>query len=217
MTRILLVSIAVVAVLVDGYVFGVWTDRWGDTPAMERAVERLKRVPMEIGEWQGEPLELGAAQAAEAGFSGHWLRRYERREDGMAVKVMLACGRPGPLSVHTPTICYAGAGYTESQSITTYSAAAKGVPAEFYKGMFGKPDAAIPVRLRVYWTWRTDAGWKVSERPRIEFARQPIIYKLYVTHAMTGLDDAQTQEDAAVADFLEVLVPALEKTLASDP
>src|SRR4051794_16700864 len=159
MKRIVVISIAAAAILVDGYVFGVWTDRWGNTATMERALSQLDRVPLNIGDWQGESLELGAAQAEQAGFAGHWLRRYERRQDGMAVNVMLACGRPGPLSVHTPDICYAGAGFVQSQPAAKYALAAKDRPSEFFKSMFNKPEAVVPANLRIFWSWRTADGW----------------------------------------------------------
>ncbi len=216
MTRAVVLSIAVVVLLVDGFVYGLWTDRWGTGQAVEQAVERLEYVPMSIGDWQGQARELGARQAEQAGYAGYWLRRYERQRDGMVVHVMLACGRPGPLCVHTPGVCYAGAGYEESETPVKHLAAAdEGAPPEFWKSRFSKPDAVVPVNLRIFWSWRTSDGWRVAQNPRFQFASQPVLFKMYVTHEIAGAD--ARQEDAACAEFMNLFLPELEKTLAAPP
>jgi hypothetical protein len=213
MTRAILLSTAVVFVLIDGIVYGLWTDRWGNSQAVEQAAERLEHVSMSIGEWHGQSRELGARQAQQAGFAGYWLRRYERPTDGMVIQVMLACGRPGPLSVHTPSVCYAGAGFSESAAPVKYAAAAEnGATSEFWKAKFSKADAAVPVNLCVYWSWGAADGWKAAQHPRWQLASQPVLFKLYVTQVITGADEKA--EDAACAEFINLLLPELEKALA---
>jgi Protein of unknown function (DUF3485) len=215
MARIVLISIAVIAVLLDGYVYGLWTDRWGNAQAVEDAVARLELVPMTIGDWQARPLELPEKHAKQAGFAGYWLRRYEHR-DGAAVNVLLACGRPGPLSVHTPDICYAGAGFVQSELAVKHTTSADhGTAAEFSMAKFGKPEALVPQKLRVFWSWRGDGGWTVPGNPRFAFASQPVIHKLYVTHEMVAADERQ--DDAICTEFINLLVPALDKALTAQP
>ena len=48
---------------------------------------------------------------ARAGIKGCVYRRYRNPRTGESVSVLLVCGRGGPISVHTPDVCYAGAGY----------------------------------------------------------------------------------------------------------
>ena len=210
MKRIALISIALGVMIVDGVAYGLWTDRWGSAQAVEEAVARLERVPMALGDWQGDSRELGARQAEQAGYAGYWLRRYERRKDGMVINVMLACGRPGPLSVHTPSVCYAGAGYTEEEAPVKHVVGDP--PAELWRSKFSKAGATIPVYQRVYWSWHASGAWKAAQNPRLQFAGQPVLYKMYVTHAMTGGDEKL--EDAACAEFMNLLIPELEKNLA---
>jgi hypothetical protein len=206
-------SVAAAAVLVVGYVQGCWSNRWGNTRAVEQAVERIERVPITIGNWQGNSLELGVREAEQAGFSGYWLRRYERPTDGATVVVMLACGRPGPLTVHTPEICYAGAGFVESGADKT-TLGPGAASAEFWKATFAKPDALAPSKLRILWSWRTTAGWKAATNARWEFANQDVLFKIYVCHEMSGSDERQA--DAVCTDFLNVLLPALDQALAAE-
>jgi hypothetical protein len=213
MTRTLLLSAATLAVLLDGYCHGLWTNRWNSSRAVEEAVARLERVPRAVGDWQAQPLALGAREADQAGFAGHWLRRYERRQDGRVVTVMLACGLPGPLSVHTPDVCYGGAGYVLSGEAVTFAAGSgRAAPPEFWKAKFSKPDALVPVHLRVNWSWRAGGAWKAPANPRWAFAGLPVLYKMYVTYEL-GADERL--DDAVCAEFLGLLLPELEKALAA--
>jgi hypothetical protein len=216
MTRVILLSLATAVVLCDGYVFGRWTNRWGNPQALNQAVAALERVPMTIGDWHAKPRELGAKQAQAAGYDGYWLRRYERRGDGAAINVMLACGRPGPLSVHTPDICYAGAGFVQSEPAEPFVVGADtDRPAAFLMTKFRKPDALVPVSLRIYWTWRAAKTWKTPANPRMELAGQPVVYKMYVTHELTGVNESR--DDSICAEFINVLLPELDRSLARSP
>src|SRR5260370_19734433 len=102
--------IAGAVLLVDGYVYGLWTGRWNDSNELAAATARLDRVPMNFGNWKGEALELEPKVLEQAGFSGYVLRRYENTRTKAVVSLLVACGRSGPLSVHTPEVCYRCAG-----------------------------------------------------------------------------------------------------------
>src|SRR3954451_21421943 len=98
MKRTLYLSAATGVILVAGLVHGAWTNRWGNSSALEGAIAGLDRVPLTVGDWRGKAAPNGDQTAARPALAGHWLRRYVRDADGAAVTVMLACGMPGPLS-----------------------------------------------------------------------------------------------------------------------
>src|SRR5262245_54580703 len=106
MSRFLPVLIVVVLLLSYGVAEGLWTDRWGTSPELEQAQEKLARLPASIGPWQGHDEELDARQVARAELHGHLLRRYVHAETGEALTVLAVCGRPGPIAVHSPDVCY---------------------------------------------------------------------------------------------------------------
>lgn len=212
MIRIILLSTVTAAILLDGYVHGLWTNRWGSTQVMDHAVAGLERVPLAIGDWHGQAQKLGARQAQQAGFSGYWLRRYDRRTDGSSVTVMLACGLPGPLSVHTPDVCYGGAGFVQAGSAERHEVSRETATPVFWTAKFSKRDAVLPVNLRLYYSWRTADGWKASSNPRWDFASQPVLYKMYICHEM--MEGNERQGDAACAEFIKLLLPELEQALA---
>src|SRR4051812_23326676 len=102
MMRILPVLTVVGVVTLSGVVHGVWTNRWGSTRAVEEASARLQDVPMTVGEWDGQAKELSEREIALAEINGYFSRNYVNRRTGSMVSVLLICGRPGPVSVHTP-------------------------------------------------------------------------------------------------------------------
>src|SRR6266850_214231 len=111
MKRTLPLITGIALLLTCGLVRGLWTDRWGSAAAPAAAAAKLEHLAWVIGEWEGRPIELEQAQRDASRVSGCIVRRYVHRVNGDAVTIFLGCGRPGPVSVHTPDVCYAGAGY----------------------------------------------------------------------------------------------------------
>jgi hypothetical protein len=175
--RTLLLSIAAVLIGLGGYVHGVWTDRWSVSPELEEAIGKLPRVPLTFGDWRGQAQSLRPREAEQAGFSAHLMRRYERH-DGAVVNVMLACGRAGPLAVHTPEVCYVGAGFALAGPATRYTAeGAKLSPAaEFWKGKFSREGVAT-AHQRVFWGWHARGAWVAADSPRWAFRGLPMLHK----------------------------------------
>src|SRR5689334_4408569 len=112
MLRILPLLAALLLVVGAGLIEDLWINRYGSSAELESAVARLESLPLKVGAWEGEPLTLDEKQITRAGVRGYLLRRYVHRATGRALTVLLVCGRPGPVSVHTPDVCYASAGYT---------------------------------------------------------------------------------------------------------
>ena len=115
MTRLIPFGVVLVTVLASGAAAGLCTGRWGSSRTVQSAVARLDHVPLSLGtDWDvQEGTKLSEREIAVAEIDGYLARRYFHRRTGTFVSVMLLCGRPGPLSVHTPEVCYAGSGYDE--------------------------------------------------------------------------------------------------------
>src|SRR5262249_23209931 len=108
MTR-LPAAIAIIAVLLCGVVHGFWTDRWGVAGNPAEAAARLTEIATELEDWQSRDLDLDQRQLGPV--SGYLHRRYVNRRTGDAVTLFMICGRPGPISIHTPDVCYGASGY----------------------------------------------------------------------------------------------------------
>jgi hypothetical protein len=204
---------AVVVVVAGGAVHRSWRGDWDNAPAVAEAVAKIDHIPLAIGSWQGQPLQLDAGDAARAGYAGASWRRYVDTETGAVVSVLVVCGRPGPLSVHTPDVCYGGAGFTMLEEPVRAPFAVPGKPAAaFWTARFGKPANPGLAPLRIYWAWYAGEQWEAPDNPRLAFARFPVLYKLYVVSTTSA--GSPTGDRDACAEFLQQLLPALEKTLA---
>jgi hypothetical protein len=216
MTRNLLLLVVAAVIAVDGYVYGLWTGRWTDSKELAAAVARLDRLPMTIGNWKGVALELDSAVVQKAGISGYVLRRYENLRGGAAVNVLIACGRPGPLAVHTPEACFRGAGYhmtSESATRQSLAAGASG-SAEFFKATFVRENVAVPENMRVLWCWHKGGAWVAPDNPRWRFAGMTVLHKVYVAQPFVPRNEATDGE--ACQEFLRDLLPELDKMFTPD-
>jgi hypothetical protein len=205
-----------------GLVHGSWTDRWAASSAVVRAAAgRLERLPWTIGDWEGRVGTLDRRELERTGAAGILSRRYVHEATGDRVTVLLMCGRPGPMSIHTPEVCYTGAGYQACAGpvrrlVPRGDAAGPSAGVDqFWVADFQVPDALIPERIRVLYAWSRGSGWSAPENPRLALASARILYKLYV---VSELGPGEGGEGHRPADeFLGRLLPALETVVASPP
>jgi hypothetical protein len=122
--------------------------------------------------------------------------------------IALLCGRPGPISIHTPDICYGGSGFEMGD---TRRATVPGTSAEFWTVDAVRTRAGEETRLRLYWGWNPGTGWSAPEDSRMVFARYPVLHKLYVVRELANIGEP-TREEPCLG-FLQQLLPELERTL----
>jgi hypothetical protein len=217
MSRFLL-AVAGAVLLVDGYVYGLWTGRWHESQALRDASARLEHIPMAFGYWKGEVLELDPKVAQQAGFSGYVLRRYENTRSRAVVSLLVACGRSGPLTVHTPEVCYRGAGFRlvvgEGAARESIDRGQNRAAAEVFKVTFTPEDNAAPERLRVVWSWCKSGTWVAPDNPRWKLAGVPVLHKMYVTQLFVPRSDGKSGDPCL--EFLRDILPELDKVVGSD-
>ena len=196
-----------IALIACGIVHGFWTDRWHPPVETEQAAARLDAVPLELGEWDGEVIPVKPGDGG-AGVAGCIQRRYVNHKTGAAVTVLLVCGRPGPVSIHTPEVCYGANGYlVGSKSRVEMDEAGDNL----WKTDAVRASASEETRLRLYWAWNGGNGWSASEDARLQFVRYPVLHKLYVVRELNSL--GESSENEPCQEFLRLLLPMLRKTL----
>jgi hypothetical protein len=205
---------ALTAVLFSGIVHGLWTDRWAGSEELAAAVARLDDIALDLGDWRGEEVQPNPGQFSTV--SGHCYRRYQNRRTGASVTVALVCGRPGPVSIHTPDVCYAAGGFEiEPPSRVTLPAGPDAPAAEFWTAQMQKTRATDRTTLRVFWSWNAAGAWEVPDQPRLAFARHEALYKLYLVRELTTTGEA-AEEDPCL-DLARQLLPELQRALFSRP
>jgi len=221
MLRLLPPTIGVILLIASGIAHGLITDRWGMGEDIKVSAKKLAKVPATIGDWESQELEIPARQLAAAEAVGSLSRQYVRNSDGSAVRLMILCGRPGPISVHSPTVCFTSSGLHLQDPPKKYQATfgdESPSQGEFWKGNFAAASETNPTVTRTYWGWNSGGEWKVPDNPRLTFARYPHLYKLYLTTDVTvnGLpvdaNDKPIKDDVAV-EFMRLLLPELDKVL----
>ena len=147
-----------------------------------------------------------------AGGVGHLARIYTNPTKGLTVSVLLLSGLPGNISVHTPDICYPGAGYTLGESekfVQRYGDPER--TAEFQTAIASRTGTR-PSSLRLYWSWRSSNGWSAPGNARWAFAAEPMLSKLYIVRETGGI--AVDPKADPCAQFMTLLLPELDRAMS---
>ncbi len=207
MSRAAAVLTALFVLTTAGLVHGIWAERWHPSEELRAACARVEQVPSGIGDWTATPEEADGASFAQAGAQSYWVRAYTHPRKKTTLYVILMCGRSGKMAVHTPEVCYRGAGLEIADRPETWavSAAAGASLGTFWTASFTKDAGAD---LRLVWGWNAGDGWQAPSNPRWNFGGQPYLYKLYLSYELTP------GSERAAEDFMRQFLPQLEKTLA---
>lgn len=205
MLRLLPPLSAVVLIVATGIVHGFWSDRWAPAAEPQKAADRLATIPMTIGDWDGKEPETPGERVP--GVIGSLQRRFTHRVTGATVMIALVCGRPGPVSIHTPDSCYTASGYDFGKQTPV----GIGPGVQFWTADAVRVKATEETRLRLFWAWNPGNGWTAPDDSRTAFARFAALHKLYVIRELNSLSEP-VKDDPALA-FLRVLLPELDARL----
>jgi Protein of unknown function (DUF3485) len=215
MFRIIPTVIAFAVVLLAGVVPGLWSGRWGESAEFKAAVARLQDIPKTLGDWQApQEREIPAKHLEIGEINGYKYRVYVNRQTGTELTVLLVCGKPGPIAVHTPDVCFAGLGRRPfgPQAKQTVQPPDSGPAAEFWQLDFVRLVAGVMVRDRVFWAWNAQGVWTAADDARWQFGGAPFLYKLYVYRTV----EEDEEDPEPCIEFMRELLPALQKALFAD-
>jgi hypothetical protein len=211
--RCIVLSFVVLASFLSvGFVHGLWTDRWVSRGAShDELVAEMEKVPLTFGAWEGKTVYVSSHPLL-PDATNFALRRYVNQKDGTALQVMLTRGRPGPMVIkHLPTECYPSSGFEVVEPPKRFFSEATGkVTDEFWVATFKKTAEVVPTIVRVYWSWTGTGRWQTPPQPRIAFAHDRVLYKLYVVRPLLHEDDEV--EASPVHDFIRVFGDAMRKS-----
>jgi hypothetical protein len=211
-TRILAAAILIIGA---GLVHGSWTNRWRPSRALANQAARLDAIPTVIGDWTGTPFAVPAPDLAMAGAVNYMARRYTNPRRDVTLTVLMLCGLPGDISLHTPEACYPGAGFTLGDTaVFTRTYGSPEHRAEFRTAVATRA-GTNPAMLRIFWGWNASKGWLAPQDARWTFASEPALCKLYVVRETAG--SIPDPSDDACNQFLTLLLPALDRSVFSDP
>ena len=204
--------LAAVLLLASGYVHGMWTGRWQATDSLESAAAAVQRLPQQFNDWEVvSETKVTAEEQTIAELAGSVSRQYRHARTGDVVTVLLMVGKPGPISVHSPTACYTGQGYQQDGAIRIHRCDVAQQGHQFQTAQFHSPNKSETLQPRVYWGWSAGDVWSCPESPRLAFVGQPALYKLYVAFETGGSVKAKTINPAE--RMLQDLIPVIKQSV----
>lgn len=213
MFRLLPALVGLVLLLGSGVVHRLWTGAWAASNEPATSAARLANVPLTIGDWEGRSNEIDERSLKVAQAEGYLLRHYVQRGTRKEVTVLIVCGRPGPICVHTPDVCFRGTGFQMEgeESHFQFDGTEEAAPAEFIKADMSKSRPGVSEHLRVYWSWKTTGSWRTPAARRLVFGAAPALYKLYLVYQ--GQPGEKLPDEDPCMDFMRELLPELDKAL----
>ena len=181
-----------------------------DPVVLNAAKESLERIPATIGAWTSKPMKIDERAIRLGEISGYFRREFRHAETGRAVVLTILCGGAGPMSVHPPTACFEGVGYslvsgpavigiTDNDDITI----------SLNKAAFRLQEEMTSDMTRVFWGWSADGTWDAPANPRIAYRGQPVLFKLYTVDRAWDSGDGLAQSETFLTDALPVIRRAL--------
>jgi hypothetical protein len=211
MKGLLVITGAVAILVATGIAHGLRTDRWGVGAEVAEAARRLDDIPLRVGEWSGQPIELDQRQLRTAQVVGHLARRYTHEPTGRTVLVLIVSGRPGAIGAHSPDVCFQGAGFQMAgqPKVRPVKLSARAVAFAHTLASKGEPR---PEHLSLWWAWSADGvTWEAPSSPRAHFLRSANLFKIYFIRAV---GDPQVTDDAPTVTLMEELLPKLGQALS---
>ena len=202
--------IAVGITVVTGFMSGQLTQRWGNPADLEQAGTRVASLPSQCGEWVvDQTLELDESSVRLLECAGYANRVYRQQQTGDTVRVIVLVGPPGPISAHTPEICYSSKSHEilvprQERVVETTS----GQQATLWMLSLASRDVSA-TRSVVYYAWNGGQGWQAAQSPRWDYAGQPMLYKIQLSSAAPAAGDSSD----ACARFLQDFLPVVDRSL----
>lgn len=207
--------------LASGAIQGHIRNRWGPSQSMLEAARKLQGVPQVFGgpqknRWQmtsAEPMEPLAVAMLEC--AGHIHRVYQNRRTNEIVAVFVIVGPAGPISAHTPEICFDAQNYTRRDNRQQVAIASAQEQDDHFWALSFKTKNVQENLLRVYYAWTAGTHWSAPGNTRFGFVGSPYLYKIQASCKMPAGSNVTNSDTCRefLKDFLPVLRPYLLEPL----
>lgn len=210
-TPVLAIGLLGALTVFSGVLQGRLSHRWGMTRDSGEAANVLKQLPQQFAGWRlADPETMREAVKDTLQCEGYVLNKYVH-ESGAVVNFAILLGPPGPISVHTPEICYSSREYTVVQNRDRVNVECKPEGGEFWRTIFRSKSLDAPM-MHVYYAWSDGGEWNASDSPRFEYAGRPYLFKLQLAGWCEPSADAEAM---ACESFLKDFVPVWSEAVSS--
>lgn len=204
-------TVILVGTLLGGWLQGRMITRWGADELLAVAGKRLEApLSEQVGGWrlvqatQFEPDVVRMLQCP-----AHFSRSYVHEQTGDSVSVAVIVGPPGPVSVHTPEICYSAQDYAITAERRSVAVVDDSQREHQLWQVSLEPRSPTASSQRVLYAWGTGGPWLASADPRFNHAGEPYLYKIQLAGPTV---DTNAEFDPC-QDFLRSFLPELQSHL----
>lgn len=197
--------------LASGFMQGSLSNRWGISNLQRQAGERLESFPANFADWETKKTEkLGSDALNQLVPYGYFQRDYVNRKSGAAINVLVLLGSSGPISVHTPEVCYASRDHQQLGERIKLPIPGRNGGDSIWKTTFRLSGVDAQV-LNIYYGWSAGDAWIAAEKPRFSFSTRKFLYKVQITNRAAENRSANNDpaNDPAV-QFMADFIPALQ-------
>ena len=217
------VALASVTIVAGGFGYRLMASAIDSRLSQPVRLERpLRSLPLALGAWQGEDVELSEATLRIAQNDDYVNREYHHTETGEAVGLYIAyTARPRTMLRHRPTVCYPSAGWShlQTQETTLPIAGGKSLPVLIHRFLKPGMTEARTVVLNYYvlngrLTIDEDRFWGISWRdPNLRRDASRYVAQIQITAGgFMDADGAERSVRRFAVDAAEVLLALLPGT-----
>jgi hypothetical protein len=205
--------------LVCAIVAGSGAVRWWQARRVEAVLRDgrtapfpLHELPMVVGSWRGQQIEIDPRIARRTGATDLITRRYVDQRTGATLEAIILYGPSTEVYGHVPEVCYKAAGFDKVAGPEARSIRVGNQKVPFRTLVYTRGEGGEADLHEVCYSWRYSDHWSpevVSVYKRFE--RIPGMLKVHVTRRISERERRDIGNPGEA--FLEALLPELERRL----
>jgi len=215
-----LVGVIVAITILGGVLQGTLANRWGTPADMEAAAARVdalkESMKQPFGDWRLVKTEKMTDVVVNTLECRNYINFSCRNDQtGHVVNGFIVLGPPGPISVHTPEVCYSSQDYEKNENRVAAPIEIDGEQNDvlWTLKMRSRKDVERK-QLRIYYGWATDSYWTNPEEPRVTYGGEDYLYKIQLaTELSLDIDISNTDP---CKEFLRAFLPRVREHLFAD-
>ena len=154
-------------------------NRWGNSEALQQAADRLRKpLATQLGNWrlQGEqPFGTDVLRLLQC--PAHFCCTYINVQTGDNITVAVLVGPPGPISAHSPEVCYPSQDFQMTSTRKAFKVRDRSGQEHSLWQLTLQETGVNALPLRVIYGWGTGDDWTATDSPRFAHAQAPTFIK----------------------------------------
>lgn len=175
----------------------------------------LKSLDEAVGRWEAKESResvLDPEIARVAGSSDSLIRTYVDKKTGVAVVVLILYGRAGPVTAHTPEVCYSSQGYDQLEKFDLDLPGTNQGTIRLRSLLFTKKGGQEGAQQEVFYAFRSEGRWSPDVEGRWKtLETNPPVFKIMIQRRLAERERRNVNNPCI--QFLAEMLPALERRI----